>query len=54
MEAEAATLKSLVLAGELAEPAKSHPNIKIQSPKFGLVDIHNVHGREFFSKNVRK
>ena len=25
MEAEAATLKSLVLAGELAEPAKSHP-----------------------------
>ncbi len=27
MEAEAATLKSLVLAGELNEPAKSHPNI---------------------------
>ena len=29
MEANAGNLESLVLAGELGEPAESHPDIKI-------------------------
>ena len=36
MEAEAATLKSLFLAGELAEPAKSHPEYKNSEPEIWL------------------
>ena len=34
MEANAGTLKSLVLAGELSEPARSHPNKKFKTRNY--------------------
>ena len=45
MKAEAATLKSLVLAGELSEPDKSHPEYK--NPAFNFLEsqLHFVQGR---------
>ena len=39
MEAEAGTLKSLILAGEPGEPDKSHPEIYIQFYCTTITDV---------------